>query len=95
MMSDAHVTTDHAAIRQWVEARGGRPAAVKNTGAGDDPGILRINFPGSEADDKLEDLSWDAFFDKFEDQNLAFLHQDELKDGAESRFFKLVNRDAY
>lgn len=94
-MSDAQITTDHDAIRSWVEARGGRPAAVEGTGAKDDPGILRINFPGSAADDRLRDLTWDEFFEKFEAQQLAFLHQDTLKSGEESRFFKLVDRAAH
>src|SRR3954470_6772233 len=34
----AESTTDHDAIRRWVEERGGRPVSVKGTG-GDDAGI--------------------------------------------------------
>lgn len=45
--SQSKSTTDHDEIRQWAEARNGRPAVVKSTrGKGDDTGILRIDFPG-------------------------------------------------
>jgi hypothetical protein len=85
-MSQGKTTTDHTAIRKWAEARGGRPARVKGTGKGDDPGILRIDF--GEPDDSLEKISWEEFFEKFEDNELALLFQDE----GESRFNKLVHR---
>jgi hypothetical protein len=93
MADTSTTTTDHDTIRRWVEERGGRPAAVKGTGNGDDAGILRIDFPGRGDDDSLEEISWDEFFEKFEDSNLAFLYQDTTKDGEESRFSKLVRRD--
>ena len=90
-MAEAKTTTDHDEIRQWAEARGGRPASVKGTGGEDDAGILRINFPGG-AEDSLEEISWEEFFEAFEDNNLAFLYQKETASGDERRFFKLVNR---
>jgi hypothetical protein len=85
-------TTDHEEIRKWVEARGGQPARVKTTGSSADPGLLRINFPGYGRRDTLEDISWEEFFDKFDSKKLAFLCQDTLKNGEQSRFFKFVNR---
>jgi hypothetical protein len=90
-MSESQTTTDHQKIREWAEARGGKPARVKDTGSGDDPGILRIDFPGGSGEDSLEEISWDEWFEAFEDNNLAFLYQEE-KDGQESRFSKLVSR---
>jgi hypothetical protein len=90
-MAEARTTTDHDEIRQWAEARGGRPASVKGTGAADDAGVLRINFPGG-ADDSLEDISLEEFFEAFDENNLAFLYQEETASGDESRFFKLVDR---
>lgn len=89
-MSDAKTTTDHDEIRRWAEERDGKPASVKGTGD-DEPGILRIDFPGGE-EDKLEELSWDAFFEKFEKEELAMLYQEETKDGSTSRFAKFVAR---
>jgi len=84
-------TTDHAQIRRWAESRGGRPAAIKDTGSRGDPGLLRIDF--GRDDEKLEPISWDEFFEKFEESRLALVYQDETAEGAESRFLKLVHRD--
>ena len=93
MAGESNTTTDHDTIRRWVEQRGGRPAAVKATESGDDPGLLRIDYPGYGDDDSLDEISWDEFFEKFEDSKLAFLYQDETADGDESRFSKFVSRD--
>ncbi len=93
-MSEATTTTDHAAIRRWVEARGGRPARVAASAKGEpgsgSGGILRIDF--REPDEALEELSWDDFFRILDENRLAFLHQDKTADGSTSRFFKFVAR---
>lgn len=93
-MSSANKTTDHEFIRQWVEERGGHPARVRRTGDDDDVGIIRIDFPGYSGESSLEEITWEEFFEKFEESNLAFLYQEETKDGQESRFNKLVSRDS-
>jgi hypothetical protein len=85
-------TTDHDTIKKWVEERGGSPASVKGTAADDEAGVLRIDFPGYSGQDRLEHISWDEFFEKFDEKKLAFLYQDEMRDGEESRFFKFVSR---
>ncbi|HEY3135553.1 MAG TPA: hypothetical protein VGL29_05825 [Blastocatellia bacterium] len=92
-MSEAKVTTDHQKIRSWAEARGGKPAAVKGTGSGDDPGVLRIDFPGYTGEESLQEITWEQFFDKFEKERLAFLYQEETDEGSESRFSKLLDRE--
>src|SRR4051794_29389322 len=90
--NESKTTTDHDEIRRWAEERDGRPATVKGTeSGGEDAGILRIDFPGGE-EDRLEEISWDDWFQKFDEENLAFLYQEQVKSGDESRFFKLVNR---
>jgi hypothetical protein len=93
MGHESKKTTDHAQIRQWVEARQGWPATVKGTGGKDQsPGVLRIGFTqGSEG--SLEPISWETFFEKFEHQKLAFLYQEQTQKGEISRFFKFVRRD--
>jgi hypothetical protein len=88
--SKSHTTTDHDEIRKWVEERGGKPATVKGTG--DEVGVLRIDFPGYSGDDRLEEITWEQFFEKFEESNLAFLYQDETSSGKESRFSRFVSR---
>ena len=89
-MAQASRTTDHKLIRKWIEERGGRPTVVKGTEARDGEGILRVDF--AEPDEKLEGISWDEFFQTFEDRQLAFLYQDRTADGKQSRFFKFVHR---
>lgn len=93
-MSAAKVTIDHDEIRAWVEERGGHPAHVKRGSGKDDLGILRVDFPGYSGEDSLERVEWDQWFEAFEENGLAFLHQDETEGGKESRFSKLVSRDS-
>lgn len=90
----SQTTTDHHTIRRWVEARDGRPACVRGTGNDNDPGILRIDFPGYGDDSALEPISWDEWFRKFEDQRLALIYQERTDAGEPSNFNKLVSRDA-
>jgi hypothetical protein len=54
--------------------------------------MLRINFPGYSGEETLQEIDWDDFFEAFDENNLAFLHQDTLKGGETSRFFKFVER---
>jgi hypothetical protein len=90
-MSSADKITDHDEIRAWAEERGGRPSRVKGTGGkSHDAGILRIDF--GDEDEGLEEISWDEFFEAFEDRRLALLRQDETSGGKTSRFNKLVER---
>jgi hypothetical protein len=85
-------TIDHKVIRAWIEERGGKPATVKGTEGKVDPGLLRVDFPERGSSDQLEEISWDAFFDKFEESQLAFLYQEETRTGRVSRFSKFVSR---
>lgn len=85
-MSQSSTTTDHGIVRRWTEARGGRPARVKSTGSETDPGVLRLDF--GEPDDSLEEISWDEFFAKFDENELALLFEEDKN----SRFNKLIHR---
>src|SRR5213078_2824234 len=87
-MADAQVTVDHNQIRRWVEERDGSPANVRGSD------ILRIDYPGYSGEETLQHITWEQFFDAFEKHNLAFLYQDELESGQESRFSKLIDRDS-
>ena len=88
-------TTDHDEIRTWAQERGAVPAAVESTGDQPDhepdAGLLRFEFRDN---DSLDEVDWDAFFRTFEDRKLAFLYQEETKDGEPSRFNKFVSRDS-
>ncbi|HEY3909361.1 MAG TPA: hypothetical protein VGM07_05665 [Stellaceae bacterium] len=93
--AEAQVTTDHQQIRKWAESRGGKPAAVKATHRGDDAGIIRLIFPDAPNanDGSLEEISWDEFFQKFDEAKLALLYQDKTAGGEKSLFSKLIGRD--
>lgn len=88
----SQTTTDHNVIRKWAEERGGWPATVKGTAGRDEVGVLRIGFTEG-GEESLERIAWEEFFDKFEQQRLAFLYQEETQGGQTSRFFKLVSRE--
>lgn len=83
---ESKTTTDHDDIRSWVEERGGHPARVEGTN------LLRIDYPGFSGEDTLEEISWDELFQIFDKNKLAFLYQEETKDGGQSRFSKFVER---
>ncbi|HUQ53318.1 MAG TPA: hypothetical protein VM692_13915 [Gammaproteobacteria bacterium] len=95
-MSKSKRTTDHAEIRKWAEARQGTPARVQGTGESDDAGLLRIDFPERESeqddDDELEEITWDEFFEKFDEKRLAFVYQEQTAAGQQSRFNRFVSR---
>ena len=82
-------TTSHEVIRQWAEARGGRPATVEGTEHGDRLGVLRFDF--GDDTPKLRQVSWDEWFKTFDERRLNFLYQEERSDGRQSTFFRLEN----
>lgn len=88
------ITTDHKEIKKWIEERGGKPATVRGTERGKEhAGLLRIDFPGYSGESTLEEVTWDEFFKKFDESNLAFLYQETTSDGNESRFSKFISRE--
>lgn len=93
VMAQTKWTTDHETIQQWAEARGAVPSAVKGTGGEDEPGIIRLDFPGYSGQGKLEPISWDDWFAKFDENELALLYQEETAEGEQSNFNKLVKRE--
>jgi hypothetical protein len=92
-MSSGKTTTNHDEIRKWAEERGAKPACVKGTGGKEDAGVIRLDFPGYSGGDSLQEISWEEWFEKFDENNLALLYQEETKDGKESNFNKLVSRE--
>ena len=92
-MNSSSKTVDHDEIRKWAEARGGRPSIVR-TGGGKGKnksgGVLRIDFGPKE--EKFDEITWEEFFEVFDQSHVSFLHQDQTKDGKESRFNKFVER---
>lgn len=87
-----HTTTDHDEIRRWAEGRGAVPSVVKATHDESGSGILRLDMPDG-AEDELEEISWDEFFEIFDGRELALVYQDETSDGETSYFSKFVSRN--
>lgn len=83
-------TTNHETIRKWAEARDGKPSVVTNNGNKTE--IIRLDFPGF-TDENLQEISWEAWFDLFDKNNLQLVYQEETSDGKTSNFNKLVNRE--
>jgi hypothetical protein len=93
-MSKSHQTTDKHTIKNWAEARNGVPAFVKDTENQEGDGILRIHFPeASPSNQSFEETSWDKFFQKFEDNDLAMVYQEDKENGEKSTFYKFIDRD--
>jgi hypothetical protein len=72
--SKSRVTIDHDEMKRRVESKGGCPASVKGTGRGDDPGIRRVDFPGSRRVETLQRMSWNEWFRWFDKNKLAFVY---------------------
>ncbi len=84
MSGESKTTRDHDTIRKWAEERGGKPSRVQDTG------VIQLDFPGYSGD-RLEEISWDEWFEVFDDRGLEFLYQETTKDGEQSNFNKLVD----
>lgn len=94
-MSKSVITKDHDEIRRWATEREGVPAFVKGTGEDGEPGVLRIHFHDANelGQEKFEKVSWEDFFEKFDDEGLGFLYQDETAAGKLSRFHEFVDAE--
>lgn len=83
-------TRSHEVIRAWAEERGAKPATVPGTEHDGRAGVLRFNFPDYESDG-IEEISWDEWFEPFDQRKLVFLFQEHKADGDQSNFFRLDN----
>lgn len=89
----SHMLTDHEEIKQWAEERGAHPACVKGTGRKkNDTGMIRLDFPGFSGEESLQEISWDEFFEQFDENGLALVVQEKTSGGERSNFNKLVRR---
>ncbi|MEA1932555.1 MAG: hypothetical protein U9O06_13555 [Euryarchaeota archaeon] len=84
------ITTDHETIREWVEQRDGTPA--QETGQGDDARSLYV-VQEDETMEGLEPISWEAFFETFEAEELAFVYQDRDVGETDEWLYDLIDRE--
>lgn len=92
-MATSHTTQNHDEIRRWAERRRGEPSCVKGTGGPEDVGVLRIDFPDYTGAESLSHISWDQWFEKFDERDLVFLFQEKTAEGKRSNFNKLISRE--
>lgn len=90
----AYPLVNHEEIREWAEVRGAVPTCVRGTGSRGrgDTGMIRLEFPRFGEEPKLQPISWDRWFEKFDDSGLALMVQEERAIGDRSNFNKLVKR---
>lgn len=91
-MTLSKTTRDHDEIRRWAEARGAEPAEVASTHRDSEAGILRFCFPKApnRKDDNLRQISWEEFFQKFDENHLEMVYQEQTAEGERSNFSKLI-----
>jgi hypothetical protein len=89
-MSTNKKTTNHEEIRLWAESRNAKPACVAG-----EQGLIRLDYPGYNGLGPLEHISWDAFFEKFDEEGLAMVYAEAEPDGHHGASVKLVRRDGY
>jgi hypothetical protein len=92
MASTSQTLTDHEEIRRWAEERGAKPACVKGTGDKGDVGMIRLDFPGYSGEQSLQEISWDEWFESFDENELALIVQERTAAGEKSNFNKLISR---
>jgi len=85
-------TRSREVVEDWARRRNAEPAAAT---FGDDgrPRVLRFDFQGGpdRGGSELKRVSWDDWWQVFEDRDLAFVYQEKTSDGNESNFFIFDN----
>lgn len=67
---EGFILEDPKEVQEWVERNGGRPSRLAGTSIGEDPGLIRIWFPGQVVG-RLEPVTWEAFLTKMQEKGLA------------------------
>jgi hypothetical protein len=83
-------TIDHNEIKTWIKDRGGEPVIVKATAIRNSPGIYDILF--GPKDENFFPVSWDEFFNWFENMKLAFYYNPHIPRGNEKNGYDFINR---
>ena len=77
-------------IRQWADQRSAQPATTP--GAADDrPSVLRFDLEGG-ADQDLQPIPWDEWFEVFDGRDLVFIYL-EPGEGEEANTYRLESAE--
>lgn len=72
--SSGETTTDHALVRNWMERHDAFPAHVTGTEGEGDGGLLRVGFADAQRPESLEEITWEEFFEQFDEKSLVFVY---------------------
>ena len=81
------VTRSHDVILQWAEKRNAMPATVPGTEHDGHVGVLRFDIPGWGSRTSLEHVTWEQWFETFDERKLVMIYQDHMRNGRQSNFF--------
>lgn len=81
-------TVDHDIIRDWIEERNGTPVTILGA---DDEEVIDIAF-GPQTPD-FEAITWEEFFERFDQSGLVFQYTDETIPGEEKQGYNFVSAD--
>lgn len=84
-------TIDNDEIRSWIEERGGVPATIKGASEEGDESADMLHISFDPADPNMEEMDWEEFFERFENENLALVYDDAASQD-EEHDFELVDR---
>ncbi|ELY75212.1 hypothetical protein [Natrinema gari] len=82
------LTTDPERIRKWAEARDAVPVRIRDS-EGHGYSFARRD----ELGERHEEVTWDEFTERFEDDDLVFVYHEAEPTGEEMGFFEIVERD--
>jgi hypothetical protein len=90
-MAGESKATGQGGIKQLVGAGGGCLAVVRNTARGERIGVLPIGSSNYWGEEILEIITWEDFFEQFEDRRLSLFYEIKIREGDEIQFCKLVS----
>lgn len=96
MAGELFTTQDREEIIEWAENREAHAARVTGAHPGATPdddapevGALRLGFVGYASPEATEPMTWDAWFEQFEADDLTFAYQRTQADGSPSNYYEI------
>lgn len=84
-------TTDHGTIRNWLESNDLAVARTAETDRSRSGGLTVVTE--GRTDDSIKEVTWDEFFETFEDEGLAFVYRTETMGPEKQLYYEFVPRD--
>ena len=86
-------TQNHSTIKSWVKERDGEPALVDGVIEKGKAGeMLRIDFH-AHTNETLNSISWELFFQIFDENNLELLCREITADGELNKFYEFIKKN--